>query len=81
MKLVDELKVYGVSMAPDEFEELIEELQVLMFPSWSGEQLLYHPRDGVRYCEAIRARAGQGLPDEMILRRLNNIRKKATTAA
>jgi hypothetical protein len=76
MKLEDELKLYGSEMDAAEFEDVIQELHAVMHPMWSFEQLLYEPRHELRYCEAVRARAGQGLPDNMILRRLNNIRKK-----
>lgn len=75
MNLDDELKFYGSTMDADEFSDMIQELHAVMHPAWNAEQLLYHLRDALRYCEAVRARAGQGLPDEMILRRLNNCRK------
>lgn len=76
MTLADELKLYGSEMDANEFKDVIQELHAVMHPSWNPEQLLYHLRDALRYCEAVRARAGQGLPDEMIMRRLNNCRKR-----
>jgi hypothetical protein len=75
MRLESELKLFGATVGAEQFKELLADLHNALHPSWTEEQLLYHPRDGLRYCEAIRARAGQGLPDEMILRRLNNLRK------
>lgn len=76
MKLEKELELYGSETDPGTFREVLQEVHAVMHPAWTAEQLLYHPRDAIRYCEAIRARAGQGLPDEMVLRRLNNIRKR-----
>lgn len=77
MTLAEELKLYGSDTGAEDFNDIIGELHAVMHPMWNTEQLLYRPRDEVRYCEAVRARCGQGLPDEMILRRLNNIRKRA----
>jgi hypothetical protein len=76
MSLDDELAKFGSEMSGSDFEEVIQELHAIMHPAWTFEQLLYNPSNGNRYCEAVRARAGKGRPDEMILRRLNNIRKK-----
>lgn len=81
MTLTDELKLYGATVDADEFNDIIQELHAVMHPAWTSEQLLYHLRDGLRYCDAVRARCGQGLPDEMILRRLNNKRKRPGKAA
>lgn len=77
MTLADELKLFGSEVDADTFNDTIHELHAVMHPAWNAEQLLYRLRDALRYCEAVRARAGQGLPDEMILRRLTNLRKRS----
>jgi hypothetical protein len=81
VKLEAELLLFGSPTDAVEFEEVLQELHAVLHPSWTSEQLLYHPREALRFCEAIRARCGQGLPDEMVLRRLTNIRKRAEVPA
>lgn len=77
MKLETELKLYGCDVGADMFEETLANLMGAMFPNRNSEQLLYYPYDALRFCEAVRsATRCQGLPDEMILRRLQNIRKR-----
>ena len=75
MKLADELALYGSGADPEAFREVLQELHAIMHPAWTSEQLLYRPADALRFCEAVRARCGPGLPDEAILRRLTNLRK------
>jgi hypothetical protein len=74
--LQKELKFYGVDMSTGDFNDLLAEMHHNLAPSWTSEQLLYHPYDALRFCAAIRSRSKDGLPDEMILRRLQNIRKQ-----
>ncbi len=77
MKLEDELKLYGCNLTPDEFEGILADLLSAMYPNVNSEQLLYDPNRALRYCEAVRSATGcKGLADEMILRRLQNIRKR-----
>lgn len=76
MKLEDELRLYGCNKSPTDFEDTLVTLLGAMYPQMNTEQLLYFPDLAKRYCEAVRSAVGcQGLPDEMILRRLQNIRK------
>jgi hypothetical protein len=76
MQLADELRLYGCECDPLEFHDILVELLHAMHPDWNQEQLLYHPTDGLGYVRAVRCRARcDGLPEEVILRRLNNIRK------
>ncbi len=75
MQLDKELELYGVSMEPKRFKELLGDLHINMHRAWTEEQLLYHPQDAIIFCHAVRHRCGPGLPDEMILRALNNLRK------
>ena len=76
MKLADELRLYGSGCDAGEFNNLIQELHAVMHPAWSIEDLCYEPRHAAIYCEAVRARAGSGLPDRMIMKRLTNCRKR-----
>ncbi len=77
MKLEDELKLYGCEVSADEFESRLADLLAAMYPNLNTEQILYHPDNAKRYCEAVRCSVKcPGLPDEMILRRLQNIRKR-----
>lgn len=76
MTLAEELKLFGSAVDAAEFNDTIQVLHAVMHPAWNAEQLLYQLDHAKRFCEAVRAGAGQGLPDEMILRRLNNTRKR-----
>jgi len=73
--LATELAFYSCETDANEFNELLTDLHVNMHPSWSPEQLLYRPTYGTAFVNAVRARAGSSLPEEMILRRLRNIQK------
>ena len=75
-KLEKELEFYGCSMPADEFNDLLADLHHNMHRGWNSEQLLYRPSYGTVFVEAVRARSSQGLPEEMILRRLRNLSKK-----
>lgn len=70
------LQTFGCDIDADEFRDLIQEVFSVMHPAWTDEDMLYHPRDAIRYCEAIRCRTDcDGLSDEFVLRSLVNIRK------
>lgn len=73
--LKDQLKVFWCSMDANTFKELIADVFAEMFPNWTDETLTSRPYDAIHYCDAIRARAGRGLHDELILRTLGNLRK------
>lgn len=75
MRLQEELKFYGSEMPDEDFNTLLSKVHEVLAPGLSEEQLLYQPTLAFRLCEIMRLRAGNGLPDEMILRRLQNIRK------
>lgn len=75
MRLQEELKFYGSEWTDDKFNSLLSQVHEVLAPGLSEEQLLYQPTLAFRLCEVVRLRAGNGLPDEMILRRLQNIRK------
>jgi hypothetical protein len=77
MKLEDELRLYGCDLTPQVFENTLANLLAALFPpNVSSEQLLHEPDRAKRYCDAVRRSTGcEELPDEMILRRLQNVRK------
>ncbi len=71
-----ELLRHGCGADPDEFRDVIQELKAVMYPTWTDEDLLKNPRNAIQYAEAVRCRVGcAGLPDEVILGALQNIRK------
>lgn len=75
-RLSTELAFYGCDMTPDAFNDLLIEMLHNMAPSLGPEQMTYYPiAFGAPYVHAIRARAGKGLPEEMIIRRLRNLQK------
>lgn len=76
MKLKDELLLFGASVPDADFEDVLVRVHANANASRTTEQLLYHPDEAKVFCHAVRARCGLGLPDEMILRRLQNVRKK-----
>jgi len=77
MRLEEELRLYGCEMSPEDFESRLADLLAAMSPNLNTEQLLYYPDQAKRFCEAVRCSVKcSGLPDEMILRRLQNIRKR-----
>lgn len=76
MHLNEELRTYGYTEPTWRFREILVEVHQAMHPAWTDEELMCNPRDAIRYCEAIRLRTCQGLPDRMILRALSNTRKR-----
>jgi len=77
MRLEDELRLYGCDISAQDFESRLADLLAAMYPNMNTEQLLYYPDQAKQYCEAVRSSVKcPGLPDEMILRRLQNIRKR-----
>lgn len=78
MALREELKLHKARVGPGEFVKTIVAMHKTMFPAWTFEDLLYNPRMALRYTDAIRFRCGDQLPDDVILRRLNNLRKNGT---
>jgi hypothetical protein len=76
MLLEKELELYGCEVAANEFNELLADLHIQMHPSWTTEQLLYRPSYGITFVNAVRSKTRcHGLPEEMVLRRLQNLRK------
>ena len=77
MFLDDELKQYGCEINGEEFNQMLTDLHGTMNKGLNEEQLLYDCFKGVRFVETVRDLCNcPRLSAEMILRRLNNIRKK-----
>jgi hypothetical protein len=77
-KLAEDLKALGYDGGEDEFRDIVGEVFAVMHPSWTDEELMCEPRDAMRYCEAVRSRTCQGIPDRLILRTLTNNRKRGS---
>lgn len=76
MKLPDELSLYGFEGDPKDFEDTLQEVFAVMFPTWNIEQLERRPTHGVTYVHAVRrALLCPHMEEEFIMRRLQNIRK------
>ena len=45
----------------------------VMFPAWTVDHLLTHPRDAIRLCDAVRQKLGKQLNDHQILSALINM--------
>ena len=76
IKLVDQLKSAGYEGEADDFRDRLIDLLVEMFRSWTAEELLYHPREARHFSDvARRATHTPDLPDYVILRTLQNVRK------
>lgn len=76
MRVEEELKLYGCEITAERFENTLQDVFTAMFATWSIEELERRPSHGVAYVEAVR-RAMQcvALDEEMVMRRLQNIRK------
>ncbi len=70
------LMANGCDMPIEVFQDRIVDIMAEMFRSWSIDELLLHPRDGMEYCSTVRRTTGfHDLPDDLILRILLNRRK------
>jgi hypothetical protein len=75
-RLEDKLHDCGCEMDPDQFKSLLEDTLKGMYRSWNDEELMHHPQEALRYCQAIRQATGSfDLADEVILRALSAMRK------
>lgn len=75
-KLETQLKECGCTVSAAEFRDRIDELRAVMFPNWTADDLVCHPRDATTYCERVRTQIGCGrLDDFLILKTLLNVRK------
>jgi transcriptional regulator with XRE-family HTH domain len=75
-RLEDELEQFKCSRDAGDFRELLEERKAVLAPNWSIDELVCHPDEAKNFCKTIRAEDGcGGLPDDLILRTLMNIRR------
>lgn len=76
MRLSEELALFGYDGDPDDFNDKLQEVFAVLFPTWSIEELERRPTHGVSYVHAVR-RAVQcpHMEEEFIMRRLQNVRK------
>jgi hypothetical protein len=78
-----QLQALGYDGGAEEFNDVLREVFFAMFPAWAGpedrlndEELAREPREGLRYCEAVRCRTCEGLPDRLIIAALQALRKR-----
>jgi transcriptional regulator with XRE-family HTH domain len=75
-KLEDELEQFHCEWDAGAFREMLEENKSLFAPSWTVDELVCHPDEAKKFCNAIRSLEGcAGLPDDLILRTLMNVRR------
>lgn len=76
MRIEDELRLYGCDATAQAFDETLQDVFTAMFATWTIEELERRPSHGVSYVEAVRrAMQCRSLEEEMVMRRLQNIRK------
>lgn len=75
MKLADELEEFGVEMEPDEFEDALREVWFALCPASTPDAIVCDPGWRKPFVREVRLKVGRKLPEEVILRRLLNLRK------
>jgi hypothetical protein len=71
----DELRAVGYDLPRDEFYDLVDGLRRVLYPEWTQDELVCHPREAVQFCDAVRGKAKAPVPDHLILKALMNRRK------
>lgn len=75
-KLEDRLSECGCAVALVDFQDHLVDLLSNIFPSWTVDEMLLHPRSALYFCDSVkRDEAYNSLPDELILRCLLSRRK------
>lgn|GEM_PF-6971610 len=78
MKLEEELESCHCSMSTDDFRALLRSTFKEFYGDMPDERLLYRPTEALGFCGIIRQRClCLGLPEELILRTLANLRKRS----
>lgn len=80
-KTWESLRELGVRFSAEKFRDAItDEYNETIKPrGWSGDELCMHPYAAIEFCIAVRKRLKfQGIPEDLILRTLINIRRKGT---
>jgi hypothetical protein len=75
VRLRDALPDCGSQMSPAAFRELVLENFAQNYSNWTDEELLFEPREAMKFCKAIRTQCDGKLSDNLILRTLINARK------
>ncbi len=57
MTRAEELEKVGYPGSLAEFEEIITDAFVALFPSWSVDELLLHPREAIKLCGIVQKKA------------------------
>jgi hypothetical protein len=78
MKIADVLQDCGYKGSVDEFDDVLTDVHHAMFPDWSEDEVVCHPRDALRFVAEVRSRTVHRIPDHVICRRKS--RGKATSA-
>ena len=71
-----ELTASGSALDRDQFYDLVADIKGAFCPSWTVDELLCHPTEGDQFCQAVRARAGGNIPEDVIMHALLNVRKR-----
>lgn len=68
---------FGVDLEKQEFiDQMVEEFHGAYRNGWTIDELLLHPREAMRFCDAVRHRHGYyDAPDDIILRVILQRRK------
>jgi hypothetical protein len=67
---------FGVTEEQEQFIDGLVELFHGLYPAFTIDNLLVRPREGIRYCDAVRQHTGYyDLPDDIILQAILNRRK------
>ena len=74
--LGDRLAANGCSIPLAHFQDQLATIMAEMYRSWSIDELLLHPSDGLEYCAVVRRQTDcRDLPEDLILRCLLARRK------
>src|SRR5262245_11887232 len=57
----------GWNRTPEAFMDVVRTTLAIRYPDWSIEELLCHPQQGKRFCDAVRAQTNLDITDDSIL--------------
>jgi hypothetical protein len=75
MNYESELRACGCALGRDQFFELIQDIRVQLYPSWTEDELACNPRDAIRFCDEVRRRANAQVPDNVTMHAMFAARK------
>jgi hypothetical protein len=74
--LGDRLIENGCSIPLADFQNQLAAIMAEMYRTWSVDELLLHPSEGLEFCAVVRRQTNcRDLPEDLILRCLLNRRK------